>query len=431
MEKVDADKNVKVSAKDKEVEQTSTTTKKKKKPKRRTKKKRDPKEKRKANLKNSEADEEKELNIKKEDEDDDEEENGQEVSVKEETESDNEEELSESDSKDVYVRMSAWNDLFVPFELLRALDELKFHHPMPIQAQVLPAAIKGRLDILGAAETGSGKTLAFGIPLLAGILSDIEREKDNGESDDEENGDGDEEQEETPSRGEPDIEESSEEEEDMSDEEAESGCVKVINDIVFDFEEDPNEFIAPPLEILDEIRQDAKLNKSGGKLRGLVLAPTRELAIQVKDHIEAAARHTGVRVAVVVGGMAPQKQERLLKRRPEIVVATPGRLWDLIRQGNEHLSAVKDIRYLVIDETDRMVEKGHFEELHHLLEMINEEKKEEEGEESSRQNFVFSATMSLVHETPSHMKKKKGGKKLTVKDKLEEVGNWNFSRVAG
>ena len=57
-------------------------------------------------------------------------------------------------------------------------------------------------------------------------------------------------------------------------------------------------------------------------------------------------------------------QQRLLARRPEIVVGTPGRLWDLISEGDSHLAmGVKDINYLAIDETDRMVEKGHFEEL--------------------------------------------------------------------
>ena len=83
---------------------------------------------------------------------------------------------------------------------------------------------------------------------------------------------------------------------------------------------------------------------------------------------------TGVQVAVVVGGMAPQKQSRMLRRCPEIVVATPGRLWDLIEEGDPHLQGVRNLRYLAIDETDRMLEKGHFEELHKLLEMINSNK---------------------------------------------------------
>ena len=90
-------------------------------------------------------------------------------------------------------------------------------------------------------------------------------------------------------------------------------------------------------------------------------------------------------------------QRRLLARRPEIVVGTPGRLWDLISESDSYLaSGVKDIRYLAIDETDRMVEKGHFEELQQLLEMINAD----EAKMSARQNFVFSATLSMVHDIP-------------------------------
>ena len=69
--------------------------------------------------------------------------------------------------------------------------------------------------------------------------------------------------------------------------------------------------------------------------------------------------------------MSSQKQERVLSKGPEIVVATPGRLWELITGCNPHLSQVENIRHLVIDEADRMVEKGHFQELSSLLEMIN------------------------------------------------------------
>ena len=108
---------------------------------------------------------------------------------------------------------------------------------------------------------------------------------------------------------------------------------------------------------------------------------------------------------------------RLLDQAPEIVVATPGRLWDLIQEGHSHLSQVKDISYLAIDETDRMVEKGHFEELQNLLEMINED----ENKKKRRQTFVFSATLSLIHELPKHLKDKKGAKQMTSEEKLKNL----------
>jgi hypothetical protein len=127
-------------------------------------------------------------------------------------------------------------------------------------------------------------------------------------------------------------------------------------------------------------------------------------------------------VAVVVGGMSSQKQERVLSYGPEIVVATPGRLWDLIQEGNPHLAQVTNLSYLAIDETDRMMEKGHFEELRNLLELINRD----EVKREKRQNFVFSATLSLVHSMPKHMQGKKQAKALTSEDKLEEA-SYSFS----
>ena len=133
-------------------------------------------------------------------------------------------------------------------------------------------------------SAGSGKTLAFGIPMLTGILEDMEREKEEKQDDDQ-----------TADFENDDALFDSDEFEDMSDEEAESGCVRVVNDVVFDFEDenDDGEVYAPPLEVVEELDMLAKV-KTG--LRGLVLAPTRELAVQVKNHLEAAAKHTSIRV---------------------------------------------------------------------------------------------------------------------------------------
>lgn len=95
----------------------------------------------------------------------------------------------------------------------------------------------------------------------------------------------------------------------------------------------------------------------------------------------------------------------MLRKCPEIVVATPGRLWEMLNEGNSHLNKVDDISFLVIDETDRMVEKGHFEELKLLLKRINQD----ESKKRSRQNFVFSATLTLVHDIPDHLQSKLTG----------------------
>lgn len=66
--------------------------------------------------------------------------------------------------------------------------------------------------------------------------------------------------------------------------------------------------------------------------------------MQVSNHLKSVAKFTNINIAVVVGGMAAVKQERLLSKGPEIVVGTPGRLWELIQQGNEHLSQINNLR---------------------------------------------------------------------------------------
>lgn len=191
----------------------------------------------------------------------------QEKEKKEEEEAmvEGDDELSEaeghSDEEDINpdLDMSAWLNLPVPEPVLRALRAQGFSEPTPIQKEVLPPALGGgRMDILGAAETGSGKTLAFGIPILAGILADKEREEKEAEGDDvemasEENPEGSDDEE-------FDRELISDSEfSDMSDSEAQFGCVKVVNDVKFDFggeeesKEEEEEFYMPPMEVLENM----------------------------------------------------------------------------------------------------------------------------------------------------------------------------------
>ncbi|KAL6441322.1 hypothetical protein ACFW04_003521 [Cataglyphis niger] len=158
-------------------------------------------------------------------------------------------------------------------------------------------------------------------------------------------------------------------------------------------------------------------------LYGLILTPTRELAIQIKNHLTQAAKYTDIKIAVILGGMAAVKQERILNKGPEIVIATPGRLWELIQEGNPHLNQIDSVRYLAIDEADRMMEKGHFQELHDLLEKMNANPIKLE----KRQTFVFSATLTMVHDLPDYLEKKKKRYtrskiyKLTPGQKLQRI----------
>ncbi|XP_054469773.1 ATP-dependent RNA helicase DDX24 [Anoplopoma fimbria] len=319
-----------------------------------------------------------------------------------------------SGSSDKNADVSAWKDLFVPSPVLKALSSLGFGSPSPIQALTLPPAIRDRMDILGAAETGSGKTLAFGIPMIHTILewknSSEKPADDNTEStpmveslylpaldkstveeDMEDNVDAEGEESESVAeqdQGDTDEQDSEDDSEEKYDDER-LGCVKVIENADFDF--DPT--------------AEAEEEPAGGRsqpLLGLVLCPTRELAVQVKHHIDAVAKFTDIKTAILVGGMAQQKQRRMLKRRPEIVIATPGRLWDLIQEKHPHLTNLRKLRCLVIDEADRMVERGHFAELESLLEMLNTVEFN-----PKRQTFVFSATLTMARSLPTRVLQKK------------------------
>ncbi|CAH0597139.1 unnamed protein product [Chrysodeixis includens] len=176
-------------------------------------------------------------------------------------------------------------------------------------------------------------------------------------------------------------------------------------------EGDENEQGIGCVKVLDNIEIPGHVSmKTGKPLYALIITPTRELAIQISRHLVAVAKYTGIKVATIVGGMAAVKQERVLRAGPEVVVATPGRLWELIGQGQPHLQQLDTVKFLAIDETDRMIERGHFEELQPLLERLNAD----EERCAARQNFVFSATLTMVHDLPTHMK----GKKVTQRGKI-------------
>jgi ATP-dependent RNA helicase DDX24/MAK5 len=80
-------------------------------------------------------------------------------------------------------------------------------------------------------------------------------------------------------------------------------------------------------------------------------------SLQVCQHLQVLGKQVGVRVIGLVGGIAPVKQDRLLRQKPPVVVATPGRLWDLMRQGQQHLCDLSRLSFFVLDEADRMVQQ--------------------------------------------------------------------------
>jgi ATP-dependent RNA helicase RhlE len=114
--------------------------------------------------------------------------------------------------------------------------------------------------------------------------------------------------------------------------------------------------------------------------RALVLAPTRELAIQIGESFRAYGRHTGLRPAVVYGGVGQHPQVRALKDGVDILIATPGRLLDLMQQGFVDLGRVE---ILVLDEADRMLDMGFVHDLRRIVAKVP----------TRRQTLLFSATM--------------------------------------
>jgi len=123
-----------------------------------------------------------------------------------------------------------------------------------------------------------------------------------------------------------------------------------------------------------------KLNPEDRKVQGLILVPTRELAVQVADNMKLFAKHTRLRVLAVYGGESIQRQIRELTHGVHIVVGTPGRLIDLLKRGALNLHSAKMV---VLDEADRMLDMGFIEDIEYILSRTPRD----------RQTALFSATI--------------------------------------
>ena len=207
-----------------------------------------------------------------------------------------------------------FESLGIEYPLLRAIEELGYEHPMPIQEQVIPVILgQEHRDVVGLAQTGTGKTAAFGLPLLQNI----------------------------------DI-------------------VPVYSDY--------------------QIRKDYKTGKwldpeDAPQPQALVLAPTRELCLQIAADLQDYSKYLrGLAILPVYGGSSIGSQIGALKRGVHVVVATPGRLIDLIDRGAVRLS---DVRTLVMDEADEMLSMGFQEDIETILSNLPEQ----------HRTMLFSATM--------------------------------------
>ena len=130
-----------------------------------------------------------------------------------------------------------------------------------------------------------------------------------------------------------------------------------------------------------------------GAGHGLVILPTRELALQVDETIQNLGKGLGISTAVLIGGASMQVQRQMIRNKPQIVIATPGRLIDHLEQRTITLNTVG---VLVLDEADRMLDMGFAPQINRILEMVPKE----------RQTLLFSATMphTIVSIATKHMK---------------------------
>jgi ATP-dependent RNA helicase RhlE len=137
-------------------------------------------------------------------------------------------------------------------------------------------------------------------------------------------------------------------------------------------------FSVPMLQLMEQDRQNGRRH-----IRSLILTPTRELAIQIGESIASYGRHTHLRHTVIFGGVSQHTQVRALKSGVDIIVATPGRLLDLMNQG---FISLRDIEYFVLDEADRMLDMGFIHDVRKVLKELPDR----------RQTLFFSATMPPV-----------------------------------
>ncbi|MDD2632437.1 MAG: DEAD/DEAH box helicase [Bacteroidales bacterium] len=136
-------------------------------------------------------------------------------------------------------------------------------------------------------------------------------------------------------------------------------------------------FAVPILQHLYNDRAQRNNNKA---IRALIVTPTRELAIQIDESFEAYGRYTNIRHTVIFGGVKQGNQTQILQRGVEVLVATPGRLLDLMQQG---FITLEHIRYFVLDEADRMLDMGFIHDIRKIIDKLPRR----------RQSLFFSATM--------------------------------------
>lgn len=148
------------------------------------------------------------------------------------------------------------------------------------------------------------------------------------------------------------------------------------------------------IPIIQHLYHDGTRNAERPRIKALVITPTRELAIQIRESFSTYGRYTNIRNMVIFGGVKQGPQEVALRKGVDVLVATPGRLLDLINQG---IITLKHIEYFVLDEADRMLDMGFIHDIKKIIALLPQK----------RQSLFFSATMpkSIVNLSQSILNK--------------------------
>ncbi|SCV69134.1 BQ2448_2154 [Microbotryum intermedium] len=314
--------------------------------------------------------------------------------------------LEEQQEPDPHDILPSWAHIPLAPPLYRALAELKFDKPTAIQERAL------------SVEIGA-------LPYVEPEDEEVEQQ-DNGASDgdkedqqDEEWGGTDAEEQTVPSA--PYISPFAEE---PPDESSSSSPNTTDRDIVGVAQTGSGKTLAYGLPILSYILHNppsSSTEENPTRLAALILTPARELALQVRAAINEVAIRTNhllpnelqdpnvnaprkrerrhhISVVALTGGMSVEKQKRQLDRGADVLVATPGRLWDMIGENDSLARAIKGIKFLVIDEADRMIENGHFAELENIVRLTRRKRQNPEDDpEEDEAEFIDDFTISTTH----------------------------------
>ncbi len=228
--------------------------------------------------------------------------------------------------------------------ILRAIQEAGYTEPTPIQAAAIPPILSGH-DLIGIAQTGTGKTAAFTLPILHRLVAENTLASAPA----------------TPGHG-PSAHPTSP---------SHSAHAH------------PSHSSPAPHQPSGAPKAPSAPAAAGG-LRGtraLILAPTRELAVQIEENVRAYARHLPLRVATVFGGVGERPQIDALRSGTTIIIACPGRLLDLM---GRRFADFTGLRHLVLDEADRMLDMGFLPSIRQIVRTLP----------ARRQTLLFSATLS-------------------------------------